>query len=811
MQEGSSIRLRVSIAIALGFLLPSVLGMVFVVHVVGVLDVAQLRLLMGTSLIPYYIIGTIIAATLYFRWFLRPVFELADGSRSLESTFPRMRAFAWHYWGLLLLRNGIGACVVMLSPKQGLGIDIESGVRINFLVLSLPMSVLIGLPIFAYVIDCFAQACDTSPLKKPLFTVRTRVLLTTVLVPVFLNVIIVVFLRARVRELSTEILLIYTVLTLFSVATAYTLMHSLNRSVAELRKVSQYEASDLGDLRLQSMDEFGVLTSDYRRLLGDLNSQATLMELRNRILLISKGDGSLAQLYTGLMSMVVEVLDVDDAAFVVVKENGESREYAAKLKDWPKRGIEETDVLRIELELGAPALVVNLRFSELEEDVACVALPCSDGEADGESRLVLIARMSTGMDMSPDKLERLGLLREELISAIHSTKVAEENAKLAKMLVESQRMEMISHLAAGVAHDFNNILTVVVGATDVLLEEVVEIRPDNSTLVPLVQRQADMIKESSRRAVALTKQLLTFSGQQVGNESIVMLNDAIVRAERYVAHGVRSKVALEYNLHEDLGGIRADAGHIDQVIGNLLVNASDAMPDGGTIKVWTRQEAGWVVLEVTDDGMGMDEKVLAHVFDPFFTTKTREKGTGLGLATVEGIVTNCGGTIAVKSVLGKGSSFTLRFPMADELVSESSAILEETQTSQERESVSSSLSVLLAEDDENVRRMVGLVLKRRGYTVIEAADGIEALQFITTKELEIDLLLSDILMPGLKGTEVASHMLQERPDGKILLMTGFADSSLLEEAELKGIHVMDKPFSPKDLLVQIDTLLRHKV
>lgn len=633
MQEGSSIRLRVSIAIALGFLLPSVLGMVFVVHVVGVLDVAQLRVLMGSSVIPFYIIGTIIAATLYFRWFLRPIFELADGLRSLESTFPRMRAFTWHYWGLLLLRNGIGACVVMLSLKEWLGIAIKSGVWINFLVLSLPMSVLIGLPIFVYVIDRFAQACDTSPLKSPLFTVRTRVLLTTVLVPVFLNVIIVMFLRARVRELSSEILLIYTVLTLFSVATAYMLMHSLNRSVAELRKVSQHEASDRGDLRLQSMDEFGVLTSDYRRLLGDLKSQATLMELRNRILLISKGDGSLAKLYTDLLSMVVEVLDVDDAAFVV-KENGESREYAARLQDWPSRAIEGTDVLSIELELGAPALVVNLRFSEIEEEVACVALPCSDGGEDSGSSLVLIARMSDGMEISPDKLERLGLLREELISAIHSTKVAEENAKLEKMLVESQRMEMISHLAAGVAHDFNNILTVVVGATDVLLEEVVEDRSDNSTLVPLVQRQADMIKESSRRAVALTKQLLTFSGQQVGTESIVMLNDAIVRAERFLAHGVRSKVALEYHLQEELGGIRADAGHIDQVIGNLLVNASDAMPDGGTIKVWTRQEAGWVVLEVTDDGMGMDEKVLAHVFDPFFTTKTREKGTGLGLATV---------------------------------------------------------------------------------------------------------------------------------------------------------------------------------
>ncbi len=796
MRSGSSIRRRVTIAIVLGYTLAPILGMGFLVHVIGTLDMQQLRTLLTTSVIPYYVLSSLLGATIFFRWYLAPVFALADGQRSLHEVFPRMLRFGRYYWLLFILRHVVGAAVFLfVASERGTGLP---GDWLRIVVLAIPVSVLTGLPVFVYVIDCFASACGNHRLQNPILRVRTRVFLISVLVPVFLNVLILAFLRTRFAELSSEFVLIYSVFTVFSIVTAYSLMHSLNRSVAELRKVSR---RDGGALQLQSMDEFGVLTSDYRVLLGELESQASLMHLRNQVLQVYKGEEDLETVYHGLLSLVANELRLSDAAFVVVGKVDQPLQIVSSIGTLPAMTKASSELVSI----ACAEKVSVVELAENGEPSRFVVVP-TQANADSEKTLVIVARLSDGQGVADTVLEALGKLREEIASVIRSTRTASEKSELEKMLVESQRMEMIGHLAAGVAHDFNNILTVVVAATDVLLEEVVEDGKGNSALVPLVQRQADMIKESSQRAVSLTRQLLTFSRQKVVSATVVELNAAIQGLDNFLTRVLGKGVVLKLDLSDGASHIKADAGNVDQVISNLVLNASDAMPDGGTISVVTRCDAGWVILEVHDEGIGIEKELLAHIFDPFFTTKTREKGTGLGLATVDGIVSSCGGTIDIKSDVGTGSVFTLRFPEVpdSEVQGEANPQLAK---STKHEAKAPGLSVLLAEDDDDVRRMVGMVLKRKGYQVIEAVDGSEALELILSKDLHVDFLLSDILMPGLKGTEVATHMLKERPGIKILLMTGFADVAILEDAKSKGIPVMDKPFSPNELLIKIEELL----
>ncbi len=796
MRSGSSIRRRITIAIVLGYTVAPILGMAFLVHVIGVLDGQQLRTLLTTSAIPYYAFSTLLGAVIFFRWYLAPVFALADGKGSLHEVFPRMCRFGRYYWLLFILRHVVGASVFLFVARD-LGADL-AGIWLRVVVLTIPVSILAGLPVFVFVIDCFASACDNHRLENPILRVRTRVFLLSVLVPVFLNVLILAFLRTQFVELSSELVLVYSVFTVFSIVTAYSLMHSLNRSVAELRKVSQ---RDGGALQLQSMDEFGVLTSDYRVLLEELESQANLMHLRNQVLQVYKGEEDVETVYQGLLSLVASELHLSDASFVVVGKLDQPCQIVSTIGQLPTIAKASSELVAI----ARSQKVSVVEVAEKGEPGRFVVVP-TQANADYEQALVIVAHLSEGQELADIALETLGKLGEEIASVIRSTRTASEKSELEKMLVESQRMEMIGHLAAGVAHDFNNILTVVVAATDVLLEEVVEDGKDNSTLAPLVQRQADMIKESSQRAVALTRQLLTFSRQKVVSATVVELNAAIHGLDNFLTRVLGKGVVLKLDLLDGASRIKADAGHIDQVVTNLVLNASDAMPDGGTISVVTRRDAGWVILEVHDEGIGIDTELLAHIFDPFFTTKTREKGTGLGLATVDGIVRSCGGSINIESEVGTGTVFTLRFPEVPDSGVQGPA-KPQLPTSNKGEAKVPGLSVLLAEDDDDVRRMLSMVLKRKGYQVIEAADGTEALELILSKDLHVDFLLSDILMPGLKGTEVATHMLKERPGIKILLMTGFADVAILEDAKSKGIPVMDKPFSPNELLIKMEELL----
>ncbi|HJW09537.1 MAG TPA: ATP-binding protein [Holophagaceae bacterium] len=362
-------------------------------------------------------------------------------------------------------------------------------------------------------------------------------------------------------------------------------------------------------------------------------------------------------------------------------------------------------------------------------------------------------------------------------------------------LRQTQKLEAIGRLAGGIAHDFNNLLTVIQGCSTLALHQLEEgKRPD--AFLQEVQKAAD-------RAAALTRQLLAFSRQQVLSPQVLDLNAVILNVEDLLRRLIGEDVRLDLQLGHGLGHIRADAGQMEQILVNLAVNARDAMPKGGTLHVRTRhaesagEESGrWVQLEVLDTGVGMDEETLAHIFEPFFTTKERGKGTGLGLATVYGIVRQSEGHITVSSEPGIGTLFTIRLPATTELQSLA------PHDSGEWIPPASSGTILLVEDEPAVRELFGEVLRQGGYEVLEAADPLEALEMEQQMETPLSLLLTDVVMPHMSGKELASLLLERRSDLKVLFMSGYTDHIIEQEGSPLG-DFLQKPCRPAALLAKV--------
>jgi two-component system cell cycle sensor histidine kinase/response regulator CckA len=359
-------------------------------------------------------------------------------------------------------------------------------------------------------------------------------------------------------------------------------------------------------------------------------------------------------------------------------------------------------------------------------------------------------------------------------------------------LRQSQKMEAVGRLAGGIAHDFNNLMTAVIGYSE-LLEKSIQRGTDES-------RSLGEIRSAAERAASLTGQLLTFSRRQVLKPRIVDMNDMVRRMERMLLRVLGPDVELSTQLDPDLQPIRADPLQIEQVILNLAVNARDAMERGGQLVLSTcalppdpdhPPQPAMVRLVVQDAGSGMSDEVRSRLFEPFFTTKDVGRGTGLGLATVYGIVQQSGGTISVESELGRGSSFTIDLPVAGEPVA-----LEESEPAA-LEAPGGSETVLLVEDEETIRRLVGLMLQSVGYRVLQAAGGDEALQILERHDGPLDLLLSDVLMRGLSGPELAELVRAKRPGVEVLLISGFSEEGI---AGSEGVRFLGKPFTTQALL-----------
>lgn len=373
----------------------------------------------------------------------------------------------------------------------------------------------------------------------------------------------------------------------------------------------------------------------------------------------------------------------------------------------------------------------------------------------------------------------------------------EERKQLEEQLRHSQKMEAVGRLAGGVAHDFNNMLTVISGYGEMIANE--------TAGEPAMQSRAEAICAAAGRAAVLTQQLLAFSRRQVVQPRIVDLNDVVVKMQQMLHRLIGEKVVLSTVLLRDPALVKVDPGQMEQVIMNLAVNAQDSMPDGGplTIEVGRRESAGsaTVTLEVRDAGKGMTAEVLAHLYEPFFTTKPRGKGTGLGLSIVYGIIKQAGGTIQVETQVGRGTTFRIVLPEASSVEAEP-----EARRIPERAAPGSE-TVMLVEDEDALRELAGQVLRASGYTVMEASSGEAAESVFREFEGAIALLVTDVVMPGMNGPELAARVYLTRPRMKILYISGYAEDVLDVQDLGPGTKFLQKPFSPTDLVQQVRELL----
>ena len=384
-----------------------------------------------------------------------------------------------------------------------------------------------------------------------------------------------------------------------------------------------------------------------------------------------------------------------------------------------------------------------------------------------------------------------------------------ERIRLEDQFRQAQKMEAIGRLAGGVAHDFNNILTVIGGFCNVALEGV---QPDDPVVGDLVE-----IRKASDRAASLTRQLLAFSRRQILSPKVLELNTLIHDMEKMVGRILGEDVELILALSEQLGPIEADPGQIEQVLLNLAVNARDAMPNGGRLIIETKEttldspllglqldakQGNYIVLAVSDTGIGMDENTKSHIFEPFFTTKSEGKGTGLGLATIYGIVKQSRGNIAVYSEPGQGTVFKLYFPRYEKggAATKSQPIKPKL--------VGGSETVLLAEDEETLRGLAERVLTKSGYRVLTARDGAEAIKLLETHAGPIHMLVTDVVMPKAGGRQVAEQTIRRFPDAKVLYMSGYTDDAIVLNGVLDAeVEFLQKPFSPDALVAKVRQVL----
>ena len=385
----------------------------------------------------------------------------------------------------------------------------------------------------------------------------------------------------------------------------------------------------------------------------------------------------------------------------------------------------------------------------------------------------------------------------------------EERKRLEAQLQASQKMEAIGSLAAGVAHDFNNLLSVILGGTELALHGLREGDPLNDNLLE--------VKQAGERAAGLTRQLLAFGRRQLLQPVLLNLNQVAEGLEQMLRRILGEDIDFVQVLAPNLGVVRADPGQIEQVLLNLVVNARDAMPEGGKLTIETSnveiddaeaalhlamKPGSYVRVVVTDTGCGMDEQTKRQLFEPFFTTKEMGKGTGLGLSTVYGIVKQSGGNICVTSEPGLGTSFAIHFPR------ELSAKVTSPRLRAIRKPHAGSEALLVVDDEEAIRKVVTRSLEAVGYRVLSAATAGEALQIAAQHAGTIHLLLTDVVMPRMSGRALAQELAKMRPTVKVLYMSGYADNAFVHNGVVdEGTHFIGKPFSASDLARKVREVL----
>ena len=378
-------------------------------------------------------------------------------------------------------------------------------------------------------------------------------------------------------------------------------------------------------------------------------------------------------------------------------------------------------------------------------------------------------------------------------------------ADLEEELRQAQKIESIGRLAGGIAHDFNNLLTAINGYADLMLEE---LPVDDRWRVGITE-----IRQAGERAAELTSQLLAFSRRQLLQPRVLDLNALVADSTKMLKRLLGEDIDLITVLDPQLGHVTADAGQVHQIVLNLALNARDAMPQGGRLIIESQNvifaedssqmhvsvvPGAYVMLAISDNGCGMDQETLSHIFEPFFTTKEQTKGTGLGLATVYGIVKQSGGSIFVYSEPGNGATFKIYLPRIDRPVSRSQEQRVEVDT------LRGSETVLVVEDEEAVRKLVDQALRKYGYEVLEAANGAEALQLCETHPPPIPLMITDVVMPQMSGRELAARLRERYPEMRVLYMSGYTDDAVVRHGLLDAsMFFLQKPFTPGVLVRKV--------
>ena len=493
------------------------------------------------------------------------------------------------------------------------------------------------------------------------------------------------------------------------------------------------------------------------------------------------------------LPMAMWVYDVESLHFLAVNQAaidryGYTRDEFLAMTLTDIRPAEDVDGFRVQASDAIGVRMRNSRYRHVTKSGQVIDVEISsDDLVDGNG--------STRLVVAIDVTERL-----------HTEDAL---ARSQEQLRQSQKMEAVGSLAGGIAHDFNNLLTGILGYCDLAL----------GTLPPETEARADVeeIRRAGQRAAELTHQLLAFSRRQMLKPVVFGLNRAVEGTEGMMRRLISESISLEIALSQPTPFIRADPAQVEQVLLNLAVNARDAMPGGGLLHLSTEREmfaqdrpvvggtlpaGAYAALSVTDTGTGMNADVRERLFEPFFTTKERGRGTGLGLATVYGIVQQSDGGIEVESVPGEGTTFTVYFPLAEEQDAVSAAH-RAPEVGARGEG-----TVLLAEDDDAVRAIARTTLERAGYHVLAAADGASALALAESHAGPIDLLLTDVIMPGMNGRELARRLALQRPGLPVLFVSGYTDNVLADHGlSAMETALLDKPFTPASLTRAVAALL----
>lgn len=404
---------------------------------------------------------------------------------------------------------------------------------------------------------------------------------------------------------------------------------------------------------------------------------------------------------------------------------------------------------------------------------------------------------------------------DEIIGAIVMCEDITNYKKLEAQFQQAQKMEAIGRLAGGLAHDFNNLLTVIYGQAELALMDLEESAP--------TRKNIDQILTASDRATDLIRQLLAFSRKQVIEPGIINLNNALVRMERMLERLIGEDVELKFLLEPDPGMVKTDPSQVDQIIVNLVVNARDAMPEGGKLTIETLNielekpfaetlpgsaPGPYVQLSVSDTGHGMSQEIMAHIFEPFFTTKSKEKGSGLGLSTVYGIVKQSAGFISCYSEEGHGTTFKIYFPR---VTGETGEVETVQVKAKETNVLSGKETILVVEDESAVRNLAVEALEQFGYKVVEARSGTDALLLCRKLEKPVDLILTDVIMPNMSGPELVQQIRSTWKNVKALYMSGYTENTIINHGTLKaGVEYISKPFRPQELVTTVRKVLDKK-